>query len=178
METNFKKKNKKHSPIVRLKKTAWTNFSIYTRKRDSNSDDYCQCTTCLIIKLAKQMQAGHYIPKGSCRVLEYNPINVHAQCYGCNVMNPQKAMLDYERYIINSYGSRVNESMKVIYHSHISYISTTPYLNSIIEKCKNNNFDYDEEVETILNLAVYVRLSDGEKESFKKKFNPVFALGL
>ena len=70
--------------VSTLKKKADKVFSIYIRHRDSQ-DGYCQCFTCGVWKPIAQMQAGHFVSR-AVNKLRFDEINVHAQCYSCNVM--------------------------------------------------------------------------------------------
>jgi hypothetical protein len=64
----------------------WTYFSIYIRKRDRISGDYCKCITCPKILHWKQMQAGHCVTR-QCTPLKYHELNNHSQCEECNITN-------------------------------------------------------------------------------------------
>ena len=54
--------------------------------RISHADDtgYCTCVSCGIKKLYKEMDGGHYIPKGASEFWSLEPENIWPQCKGCN----------------------------------------------------------------------------------------------
>ena len=72
---------KKTRNLTWWKKKFWKLFSEYIRKRDCGT-----CFTCGLQKEYKQMQAGHCIPRASGGLMLYfDEINVHCQCYRCNI---------------------------------------------------------------------------------------------
>lgn len=70
--------------VSSLKKKADKVFSIYIRNRDSENG-FSECFTCGVQKPISQMQAGHFVSR-AVNLLRFDEINVHAQCYSCNVM--------------------------------------------------------------------------------------------
>ena len=83
-EKKLEKKPKKIT-TTQLKKKAWTVFSIFIRKKNSNSNGDCKCVTCGGISHWKKMQAGHYVGGRNNTVL-FNEKLVFPQCYRCNVI--------------------------------------------------------------------------------------------
>lgn len=75
---------RKKSPLQRAKDKAWSAFSKYIRLRDADIDGVCRCVTCGQEKPWKKIQAGHFIPGRTNRVL-FDEKCVHAQCFVCNV---------------------------------------------------------------------------------------------
>lgn len=75
------KKRKKSSEKTLLKKKLWKVFSLWVRQRD----DYT-CFTCGRKGEGAGMHAGHMVPKASGGMaLYFHPLNVHGQCYHCNI---------------------------------------------------------------------------------------------
>lgn len=66
----------------------WPTFSRYIRLRDclrtTGRATHGKCVTCGKIKPMKQLQAGHFIP-GRTDAILFDPKQVHAQCYRCNM---------------------------------------------------------------------------------------------
>lgn len=100
------KQKKKETPS-KLKKRLWNTFSKYIRIRDAISqyDDiqYVDCCTCGQTKEIKNIDAGHFIPAGSCNKLRFEEKNVHAQCRRCNSYFSGEQDL-YAQFIENTYG--------------------------------------------------------------------------
>ncbi len=76
-------KQKKHKESTLDK---W--FSLYIRLRDSatNSGGQCRCFTCGAVDHYKDMDVGHFIPRGK-KPTRFNPENAKAQCRKCNRLN-------------------------------------------------------------------------------------------
>ncbi len=96
-------RKKKWIPTQKLEsKTLWKAFSEYIRLRDSNEFGFAKCPTCGEEKFWRQMDAGHFIPKGKAMV-KYDERNVHAQCKRCN--GPMKGRpYEYSLFIDAKYG--------------------------------------------------------------------------
>ncbi len=61
----------------------WKLVTEYVRKRDNYT-----CITCARRSEGQGMHAGHFIPTGvvgSNNTLNWDPMNIHAQCFSCNV---------------------------------------------------------------------------------------------
>jgi hypothetical protein len=82
-----------------LKRKAWDTFSKWVRERDK------KCVTCGSIN---QLQGGHFWHG----VLDFDEINVNAQCKRCNVwLSGNLAM--YSTYLIEKYGIKAFEDLKI-----------------------------------------------------------------
>lgn len=81
----YAKTKSKYRSVATLKKTLWREFSIYIRRRESDSEGFTRCFTCYTRHHWKDLDAGHYIPKsvGGAN-LYFNEKNVHPQCTACN----------------------------------------------------------------------------------------------
>lgn len=100
-------------------KSLWDIFSKFIRARDADWRGYCNCISCSVMKNWKQMDSGHYIPKGSDSALKYNEINNNAQCDSCNRFKSGN-LISYRMGLINKYGE---EKVKQLEQSH--YFKTT-----------------------------------------------------
>lgn len=106
------------------------------------------CCTCGKIIHIEQIEDcfnlwGHYIARSVNRNLIYNPINSHAQCINCNVIN-QGMYNEYKRYMQYRYGENIenillnadihdNEYYKNFYITELAKLSSVfPELLNII----------------------------------------------
>ena len=48
------------------------------------------------------MQAGHWIPTGSCNYLRFVENNIHPQCYGCNICKSSNP-IEYRLFMDKTY---------------------------------------------------------------------------
>jgi hypothetical protein len=105
------RKIKKHG-VSYWKTKAWHEFSIFIRNRD-NSKLGCRCFTCGKYYPTNRMQAGHYVSRRiNCTL--FNEMNVHAQCYNCNI-NLKGDIITYKENLIKEYGEdkvKVLEDMR------------------------------------------------------------------
>lgn len=99
------KKKKKLKPIGKLKEQASVLLQLLVRLKAMDDKGYCYCVSCGASGHYKDMQGGHYIPRGNSatRLLEEN---VHPQCMGCNGfgMKYGDAEKHYTLYMIDTYG--------------------------------------------------------------------------
>lgn len=114
------------------KKKCWTLFSLYIRIRDSDWRGNATCVTCGLTKHYKQMQAGHFIP-GRHNSILFDERNVHAQCYGCNVMK-QGNSIKYFRFMQQQYGDAVIEELERLDRENKQF--TIPELETLYEAIK------------------------------------------
>lgn len=85
-------------------------MSEFIRRRDADWKGEVQCVTCGLVKHWKQLQAGHFIP-GRRNSILFDERNIHAQCYGCNVMK-QGNTVKYFRFMQRTYGDTVIEELE------------------------------------------------------------------
>jgi len=104
------KKEKKNNSISKLKKACWKLCSEYNRRKDCNLDGYVECCTCPKVAHWKKLQAGHFIP-GRCNSILFDDRGIHAQCYGCNIVQHGN-WVSYETFMIERYGKKVVEEIK------------------------------------------------------------------
>lgn len=78
------------------------------RLQESDDNGYCQCWSCGVIKHYKEMDGGHFIPKGKggTNMWALDLRNIHPQCKGCNgfQMKHGNAAQRYTVKMIKTYG--------------------------------------------------------------------------
>jgi hypothetical protein len=74
---------KKKKPIGKLVDHIATRLQLLVRMKAANDHGFCQCVTCDAFKHYKDMQGGHFIPRG-CSETKLLEENIHPQCNGCN----------------------------------------------------------------------------------------------
>ena len=106
-------------------------FSRYIRTKYSDNLGLVSCVTCPIKKPIKEMQAGHYISRDikNGLFLRYSELNVHPQCYGCNIKK-SGAKEVYAIYLIKKYGMKVLEQLDEMRNEKIE--DNKLFLESII----------------------------------------------
>jgi len=96
--------------------------------RISAADDngYCQCVSCGKIDHYKNMDGGHFIPKGSSNRWALDEQNVHPQCKGCNGfgMKHGSAEAQYTIWMLDWYGKEAVEHMLATKKAPIKYYSS------------------------------------------------------
>ena len=124
---------KSKASVSKLKKRADAVFSKYVRLRDSENG-FAECFTCGVQKPIPQMQAGHFVSR-RVNILRFDEINVHAQCYSCNVMK-HGDLYTYAKRLDEFHGDGTAEEL------HSRRFETHPFtvaeLLQIIEKYKDN----------------------------------------
>lgn len=87
------------------KATAWKWCSLYIRLRDSIDGGRVKCCTCNTWKSFREMEAGHYFPKGSGsgRYIEFDVDNIHPQETSCNHYKSGNLAV-YTEYMTERYG--------------------------------------------------------------------------
>lgn len=91
----------------KLKKDLWKVFSKFIRTRDKNI-----CFTCDRYAEGSGMHAGHFITGATCPPeLYFDELNIHAQCYHCNI-NLSGNWVEYDRRMIKKYGKKVVDKLK------------------------------------------------------------------
>jgi DNA-directed RNA polymerase subunit N (RpoN/RPB10) len=105
---NFKRIRGGTKTIPKLKKELWKVFSPFIRERDKYT-----CFTCGKKAIGSGMHAGHFITGATCSAeLYFNEINVHAQCFHCNI-NLSGNWVFYEQKMISKYGQDVVDELKL-----------------------------------------------------------------
>ena len=94
-------------------------IQLLARVKAADDNGYCECWSCGTVKHYKEMDGGHYIPKGSCSYWALDERNVHPQCKGCNGfgMKHGSAAQTYTLTMIDYYGrdfvDHMKESLKI-----------------------------------------------------------------
>ncbi len=112
--------------LSKAKKKAWDSFSIYIRTRDAikttNTTTNCKCVTCnriLPLKGHGGLQAGHFIA-GRHNAILFEETNVHAQCYGCNVMKKGNTT-EYWLFMEKEYGRKEIDRLLALDKTTVQY---------------------------------------------------------
>ena len=90
-------------PMKSLKKKAWDAFSKFIRQRDADENGNVKCCTCPNIRHWTGMDAGHFISRVKESTL-FDPMNVHAQCKGCNMPPNNGRPIEYAAFLDAKYG--------------------------------------------------------------------------
>ena len=93
------KKKKKRTPTQILKDKTWKEFSKYIRTKGVDKDGFNKCFTCDKKASWKKLHAGHF-KHGK---LDFDEMNVHPQCVGCNMYGRGKLDV-YAMRLIELYG--------------------------------------------------------------------------
>jgi len=106
------KKKKKVKPIGKLKEEAAELLQMLVRLKASDDQGYCSCVSCGITKHFKDMQGGHFIPRGNSATLLMEE-NIHPQCFGCNHfgMKYHDAEKQYTLHLIDTYGREIVDEL-------------------------------------------------------------------
>jgi hypothetical protein len=109
----------KKQTLSKVKKKAWTEFSLYIRTRDALKTtgdlERCLCVTCgreYPTRGIGSVQAGHFIPGRGNSIL-FDERNCHGQCYGCNV-GKNGAAVEYFVFMENTYGREVINELRFL----------------------------------------------------------------
>ena len=98
-------KKKKLKPVGKLKEEASVLLQKLVRLKAADDNGYASCVSCGASKHWKELQGGHFIPRGNSatRLMEEN---IHPQCQGCNGfgMKYGDAEKQYTLYMIDMYG--------------------------------------------------------------------------
>ena len=94
-------------------------LQLAIRMEAADSDGICQCVTCPNRGHYKTFHAGHFIPGRRMAVL-FVEENVHPQCNRCNTYLSGN-VTEYERFIVNTYGESVLESLRNLRHQQHKY---------------------------------------------------------
>ena len=92
-------------------------FSIYIRRRDADENGQVKCCTCPAVAHWKQMDAGHFMPRGNLSV-RYDEKNSHPQCRLCNGTLCGKPS-EYSKFIIDQYGPEELERLLTLRHQTV-----------------------------------------------------------
>lgn len=102
-----KRKSKpKTKTSAQLKQECYKAVQKLARLAASDDNGYCTCVSCGVTKHYKDMQGGHFIPKGNSSYWALELENVHPQCAACNMwgMKHGSAAQSYTLFMEDMYG--------------------------------------------------------------------------
>ena len=102
----------KKKPIGKLVDHIATKLQLLVRLKASDDNGYCKCVTCEALKHYKEMQGGHFIPRGN-SATKLMEENIHPQCFGCNGfgMKYGDAEKYYTFWMCDTYGKDFVENL-------------------------------------------------------------------
>ena len=120
--------------------------AIQLLARISAADDngYCECVSCGALHHYKEMDGGHFIPKGSSSYWSLEVENVHPQCKGCNGFGMKYgiAAQQYTVFMVDMYGQDFVDNMfatksnvKKMYKA--DYVALLAEFNGLIKHHEN-----------------------------------------
>ena len=103
---------KKRSSLT-LRAKALKTLQKLARISAADDNGYCKCVSCGRLDHYKNMDGGHFIPKGSSSRWALEEQNVHPQCKGCNGfgMKHGSAEAQYTIWMLDWYGKDAVEYM-------------------------------------------------------------------
>lgn len=130
-------KKPKPKTQAQLKKQLDSFFSVYIRRKYSNSDGDVVCFTCGKVFAWQHIQNGHFISRAYLST-RWNINNCRPQCTGCNIFGNGKP-LDFEEALKKELGNDFVEKMKASRHQmmkvdRIWYKEQIEYYKSLVEK--------------------------------------------
>ena len=83
------------------------------RLKHSDDNGYAQCVTCNKKDHFKNLQGGHFIPRGR-TIFKLFEENIHPQCPHCNCWGMKQAhyVLKYRQYMVDTYGENRVKAME------------------------------------------------------------------
>ena len=109
-----KRKSKpKTKTSAQLKQECYKAVQKLARLSAADNNGYCECVSCGTSKHYKDMQGGHFIPKGNSSYHAFSVENVHPQCPACNMwgMRHGSAAQEYTLWMQDMYGRDYVEEM-------------------------------------------------------------------
>lgn len=104
-----KAKRAKKLSTGKIKKKAWTQFSIFIRTRGADSDGFNSCFTCDTRKHYKELEAGHLVP-GRTNAVLFSEVGVNPQCRRCNGHFRGNTIIYYPK-MVRLYGQEVVDKL-------------------------------------------------------------------
>ena len=116
----------KRGAKVSLRAKALKTLQKLARISAADDNGYCKCVSCGKVDHYKNMDGGHFIPKGSSSRWALNEQNVHPQCKGCNGfgMKHGSAEAQYTIWMLDWYGKDAVEHMLATKKDPIKYYSS------------------------------------------------------
>ena len=116
----------KRGAKVSLRAKALKTLQKLARISAADDNGYCKCVSCGKLDHYKNMDGGHFIPKGSSSRWALDEQNVHPQCKGCNGfgMKHGSAEAQYTIWMLDWYGKDAVEHMLATKKDPIKYYSS------------------------------------------------------
>ena len=116
----------KRGAKVSLRAKALKTLQKLARISAADDNGYCKCVSCGKVDHYKNMDGGHFIPKGSSSRWALDEQNVHPQCKGCNGfgMKHGSAEAQYTIWMLDWYGKDAVEHMLATKKDPIKYYSS------------------------------------------------------
>ena len=88
-------------------------IQLLARISAADNNGYCECASCGESHHYKEMDGGHFIPKGSSSYWSLEVENVHPQCKGCNGFGMKYgiAAQQYTVFMVDMYGQDFVDDM-------------------------------------------------------------------
>ena len=123
-----------------LRKECLKSIQLLARISAADDQGYAKCVSCGIVQHYKQMDGGHFIPKGNSSYWALEVENVHPQCKGCNAfeMKHGTAQIAYTHFMHDMYGKDFVDEMlatksnpKKLYKT--DYVGLLDHLNGLVK---------------------------------------------
>ena len=97
-----------------LRSKALTLIQKLARVAAADDNGYAECWSCHVKFHYKDMDGGHFYPKGNCSYWALEKVNVHPQCKGCNGFGMKHgiAAQQYTLSMIDYYGRDFVDEME------------------------------------------------------------------
>ena len=107
------KKPRRKTTVAQEMEKAAKLLQRLVRLEAADDNGYCTCCTCGKVDHYKNMQGGHFIPRGRTIFKLYKP-NCNPQCPSCNLWGMKQAhyVLRYRQYMVDTYGERRVKAME------------------------------------------------------------------
>jgi hypothetical protein len=122
-----------------LRKKALKSLQLLARIAAADDNGYAECVSCGVVHHYKDMDGGHFLPKGRSSYWALEVENVHPQCKGCNIygMKYGSAAQNYTVWMQEYYGKDFVDEMlrdqkKVRKISAAEYKKMTAEWNALI----------------------------------------------
>jgi len=88
-------------------------IQLLARISAADENGYCECVSCGSFQHYKEMDGGHFIPKGNSSYWALEVENVHPQCKGCNGFGMKFgiAAQQYTVFMVDAYGQEFVDNM-------------------------------------------------------------------
>ena len=108
-----KPKKRKQSTVAQEVEKAAKLLQRLVRMEAADDNGYAQCVTCGKIDHYKDLQGGHFIPRGRTVFKLYKP-NCNPQCPSCNLWGMKQAhyVLRYRQWMVDTHGERKVKAME------------------------------------------------------------------